>query len=346
MLGKLMWAALIAAVAIQAGCGGRSDDKPNVPVEKAPTDEKIEPDIPQPPPPPRVPDAPGIFHEPRDIAVAPDGSLYVADFGNDRIQKLDAERQLIAAWGGQGDGPGKFNDPCGVAVDPSGHLWVADTFNSRIIKFSPDNKPIVTIVELGPKLDPGRFSGPRGIAIDADGNLYVTDTGSHRVVKLSPDGKVVGAWGRLKGDPKQGDGEGEFNEPVGIAVAPDGSVYVCDTKNARVQRFTADGKFVSQWKMDGWSPKHSSEAYVDVGADGTVWVTDPPAHRVLHLTADGEQIAVLTTDADGKRLNDPRGIAVSNERGSVYVVNKGSQNIVELKIPGADDAAEGGGSEK
>ena len=92
--------------------------------------------------------------------------------------------------------------------------------------------------------EPGQFAYPRGMAAASDGSLYVADSFNHRIQHFSADGRVLNAWG----GPSQGAGAdaapGTFQEPWGVAVAPDGSVYVADTWNHRVQKFTADGRFL------------------------------------------------------------------------------------------------------
>lgn len=117
------------------------------------------------------------------MAIAPDGSLYVADTGNHRIQQFDAHGNFVRQWGGQGAGNGQFNEPWGVAVAPDGQfVYVCDTWNHRIQKFTADGKFVlawgtngVTDGQLGQQ---GIFWGPRAVAVDSLGRVYVTDTGN------------------------------------------------------------------------------------------------------------------------------------------------------------------------
>jgi tripartite motif-containing protein 71 len=78
----------------------------------------------------------GQFVLPSDVAVAPDGTIYVADSGNNRIQSFDAAGTYLGQWGGEGSGAGQFIHPLGVAVTPDGRaVYVADTDNDRIQVF-------------------------------------------------------------------------------------------------------------------------------------------------------------------------------------------------------------------
>jgi uncharacterized protein (TIGR03663 family) len=170
----------------------------------------------------------GQFTAPRAAAVGPDGLLYVADSGNNRIQVLDPDGNLVRAWGSAGAGPGQFQEPWGIAVGDDGRVYVADTWNHRVQVFDPGGG---YLSEWGGFMDiqgqadgePGVFWGPRDIGLDAAGHVYVADTGNKRVQVFSPEGEFVAQWG--------GGGviAGRFEEPTGVAIGPDGSVYVEDT---------------------------------------------------------------------------------------------------------------------
>src|SRR5690606_35144902 len=85
----------------------------------------------------------GEFLAPRDVAVAPDGTLFVLDSGNQRVQRFAADGTFIDSWGEPGMGPGQFSadgqGPWGIAVDDA-HVYVADTWNHRIQKFTHDGQ--------------------------------------------------------------------------------------------------------------------------------------------------------------------------------------------------------------
>jgi len=187
--------------------------------------------------------ASAAFSTPSGIARAPDGTLYVADTGNNAIRhiSLDGSVSTLAGDGtpGGADGPAheaRFNAPIGIAVAPDGRIVVADTYNDRI-RVIDRNGTVTTLAGSG---QPGAgdgdaigasFDTPTGLAFDARGMLYVADTGNNIVRIVDMNGHVTTpAWAH-------GDG---FFRPVGIVVAPGGEVYVVD-EGGRVAAIRPDG---------------------------------------------------------------------------------------------------------
>jgi len=248
----------------------------------------------------------GSFREPRAVARAPDGTLWVADFGNRRLQHVDAHLRALGGFGSEGDAPGRFRDPCGVAVGSDGSIYVADTWNHRVQKLTAKGFFVAEWT--------AGFYGPRGIALDRSGRIYVADTGNSRVVRLDAAGVVQREWGRE---------DGMLAAPVGIAVSPQGEVFVADTGHRRVVVFTADGQLLRQWPIDGWEASTMLEPYLDVGRDGVVWVTDPGADRVLLFDSNGEPLGAAFAR---EPLATPLGVAVLDDRHAA-VANAGSHSL-------------------
>jgi len=252
-------------------------------------------------------DAP--LREPRGVAVSPDGTIVVADFGNRRVQRVGADLRPLGTFGTQGDAPGEFRDPCGIAVDSAGNVWVADTWNHRIQKFTEDGRP----------LEEWRADlwGPRGIAVTADGTVYVTDTGHGRVVRFTPSGEPHVL---IDGD--------ALDNPVGIAVDTRGEIFVADAGHQRIAVFDQEGRQLREWPVR-WRPDARMEPYLTVGPDGVVWVTDPAGQQVLLFDRGGRALGVGVATAP---LGLPLGIAV-RDRNTAVVADAGTGRLIEVRRP-------------
>jgi len=282
----------------------------------------------------------GQFSAPRGIAISSDGFVYVADSGNDRIQKFTADGQYVTSWGSSGDcennpnpNPGTFCEPWGVGVGPDGSVYVADTWAHRIQKFTADGNLVTSWGIFGQRgVDDadgtGYFYGPRDVAMGPDGNVYVTDTGNKRVQVFDEDGEFLYQWGGV------GTAVGKLNEPVGIAVDADGLVYVADTWNSRIQVLEANGEPVLSWPVETWvSTGLEDKPYLALDAEGRVYATDTGNYRVLVFENDGTflySFGQFGFDTNSFAL--PTGVAVG-PGGSVYVTDATNNRVSVFDPP-------------
>jgi DNA-binding beta-propeller fold protein YncE len=260
------------------------------------------------PPPLPLLDPLGPLREPRGIALAPDGTIVVADFGNRRIQRLGPDTKPLGAFGVVGEGPGQFRDPSGIAVDADGRIWVADTWNHRIQALTSAGRQVA-------EWHAGLY-GPRGLALAANGVVYLTDTGNRRLLKFAPDGTFTIVADRSL-----------LDNPVGVATDRDGAIYVADVAHQRILVLSPTGEVLREWAIDGWQPGARMEPYLAIGPDDVVWVTDPPNHRVLLFTREGAPLGTAVPDSP---LTLPLGIAVV-DRATALVTDAARDAIVRVK---------------
>jgi tripartite motif-containing protein 71 len=188
---------------------------------------------------------PAELHSPMGIACAPSAGrsggsrlLFVADTGNSRILRLSGD----SIQSGNRSAPplvlqhDTLHRPQGVCVDRRGALYVADTFRHQVLRFDAGMRFLGPVGQPGDA--PGQLSEPQDLAVDDAGRLYVVECGTHRMQVFAGSGEgadpdvsvqCISALGRA----------GQLVAPSGVAVAPDGSVYVADTGNHRILRLQA-----------------------------------------------------------------------------------------------------------
>jgi tripartite motif-containing protein 71 len=273
------------------------------------------------------------FRYPTGIALSSSGMIYITDSWNDRIQKFTPDGKLITKWGSRGSSDGQFRFPTGLAVDSAANVYVADFGNSRVQKFTADGKFITKWGSEGS--ENGQFSRPQGIAVDSAANVYVADFGNSRVQKFTADGKFITKWG------SRGSGDGQFGYgdmvvfvgPTGIAVDSAANVYVADFGNSRVQKFTADGKFITKWGSEGSeNGQFSRPQGIAVDSAANVYVADSGNERIQKFTADGRLITKWGSEASSQNdlntlFEGLSGIAVESKYSTVYVTDTWNDNI-------------------
>lgn len=215
-----------------------------------------------------------------------------------------------------------------VDIDRDGtSIWVAERCgaNSCAGKMDP---PILKFDQSGTLVKSfggGMFVFPHGIAVDKDGNIWVTDGQGrdgkgHQVFKFSPDGEVLMTLGKAG---VAGDGPDTFNQPDDVAIAPNGDIFVSDGHtpamgNARVMKFTKDGKFIKQWGRHGSGPGEFEVPHaLAFDSRGRLFVGDRANNRIQIFDQDGNFID------QWKQFSRPSGVYIDNHD-VIYVTDSES----------------------
>ena len=192
----------------------------------------------------------------------------------DPIVVFDAQGEFVGSWGKEW-----IADAHGIFITHDDVVFVADRDAHQICAFSRDGKLLHTLGRRHGPLEP--FNHPADIAVGPDGDIYVADGyGNSQVHRFSRDGKLLRTWGR------PGRGPGEFGLPHAVWVLRDGRVLVADRENCRVQVFTPEGEYLTEWP-DFSSPR----GHLRRCAGRRVrYRRDPQAHRGDRPRGDGRPV--------------------------------------------------------
>ncbi len=208
----------------------------------------------------------------------------------------------------------------GIAVAPDGTLYAADVANHRIWHVTAQGAVLDSWGEQGSA--PGQFEEPWDVAVGPEGEVYVADTWNHRVQKFSSDGTYLDSWGFSAQVPAESlflQPKGFFG-PRGVAVGPEGEVYVTDTGNKRVQVFDTAGQYLRTLAGDAGSTEALNEPVgVAVNREGEVYVADTWNRRIVVFGLEGRVVRQWEVPVWGSENPEEKPYLAVDDAGHVYV---------------------------
>jgi sugar lactone lactonase YvrE len=262
----------------------------------------------------------GKFNHPQDVAVGPDGNLYVADSSNSQIQVLDADGLFLRSWNGSSAGvPNDYFYPNAVAVAADGKVFVSDGGYNRVLVFDAQGKFLRSMGQNGSAA--GQLSNPTSIAVDASGNVYVGDTGNYRITVFDADGAYVRHWGGY------GEGDDKFYGINDIHIVAGNKLAVLS--NGPIRVFNADGTLDSKTdSVNGYK--------MSVDAVGNYYLPSW-GRKVFKYSSSGSLLQEF--NLEGKIGNNAYGLAVSGDR--IYFTDYDNHRINIIDTSGNFIAARG-----
>ena len=268
------------------------------------------------------------------MALDAQGNVYVADSGNNRIQKLSPNGQPLQQWGIYGAESGQFSRPAGVAVDAQGNMYVVDEGNNRIQKLATDGQPLA---QWGTSRDSSSgaesasqltFADPTSIVLDRGGICSSSTPGptalsrSHRPEPNLPSG----ASGAL---------HPASSSCRWIGLDPQGNMIVADHDNDRIQKLSPDGKPLTQWGSERTPTQQFRQPTgLAVDAQGNTYVVDKNNERIQKLSTTGEHVAQWGSVGDKPgQFSSPIGIAIDGQ-GNVVVADSGNERVQRFGLDG------------
>jgi len=249
--------------------------------------------------------------------VARKGRIYIADTGSHSIVVFDVLRRKVFRFGLRQ--PGDLLKPAGLALDGEMNVYVADASWRKVLVY--DSLGLFQRM-VG---DPAELERPTGVAVSRDGErIYVIDrahyeSDQHSVVVYDKAVKKLQVIG------SRGSAEGQFNVPVPGAVGADGTLYVLDAGNFRVQAFDRDGKFLRSFGRPGKDfGNFARPRGIAVDDEGNIYVSDASFNNFAIFNPDGQLLLAIgqgAREANPGQYGSLNGIAV-DETGRVYVVDQ------------------------
>jgi len=280
------------------------------------------------------------------------GDIIVADTNNLVLRKVNVGTSISSLYTSGGFG---LTNPHQIALDTGGNLYVADADNNRIRKLTADGD-ITTVAGTGAAgwLDgavaSAQFNKPKGIAVDAAGDLYVADTDNNRIRKIDISTGIVTTIAGTSTAGYFGDGgaavSSQLNKPHGVDIDGSGNIYVADTDNCIIRRFTEGGSIV---RVAGTASCGSTVTALalttelkkprDVHVDHTgnlYYIADRDNHKVWIASTSGKIMAIAGTGTDAysgdgdlavnAQLKQPSGVHVDSS-GNVHIADTGNYRL-------------------
>lgn len=300
------------------------------------------------------------FNLPMGVAVANDGTLYVADSFNNRIRKItqDGVATTLAGSGTSGGANGtgtaaQFYSPRAIIVGNDGNIYISEYNGHRIRKVTPEGV-VTTLAGGGQGYMDGtgtsaRFNHPKGLDMDAEGNIYVVDSDNQKIRKITSDGVVTTLAGSSAGY-ADGDGtDAKFQYPSGIAVDNLGNVFVTDTNNQRIRMVTpngdvttiAGGATTGTVNGTGTDARFNYPEGITIDVQGILYIADFSNNRIRKIveplakteTFSGSKVCLYPNPAS----NSVNVIAESILSYEVSIFDSNGRYLLSKKITGSEN---------
>ncbi|OPZ82345.1 MAG: Serine/threonine-protein kinase PknD [bacterium ADurb.Bin431] len=264
---------------------------------------------------------PGQFRSPSALSIDPEGALYLADAGNNRIQKLSVTGEVLAMTGGFGWGINQFHRPADLCAENGLDLYVADYENRRIIRCDRDLHWIDAYYYPAGTDDKLNLGFPAGIALSIHNDLFVTDAENLRVLRLNGLREAVYSFGDFS------EGEGELAEPQKITIDREDRILVSDRLRSGIVVFDYFGNYLHEIGAGVLK----EPAGLQTARNGALFVADTGRDQVLVFSQSGALLAAIGSAGDKLgALANPIDVAVSGDR--LFVAEAGNHRIQVFEL--------------
>ncbi len=263
--------------------------------------------------------------QPSDIALGPNGDMYLVDGVNNRVIVLDKEGEQKSTFGKCGTEQGEFSHPLGIDISKEGMVFIADTRNHRIQVFNL-NGDFLYMFTVKTSSDENPAEPADVLASNLKEYLYVSDNDNHKIWVYDQKGTFQFGWG------KYGEEYGEFRYPGILATNEFNEIFVVDVLNTRVQKFDPFGKYITEIGSWGVRPGQLYRPKgIAIDKENRVFVTDSYMGVIQTFSDLGKFIGVVCENGRKKRFVTPVGISIDNHN-LLSVVEMRANKISVIKL--------------
>ncbi len=250
---------------------------------------------------------------PFSLICRPDGKIvvmnYVDEVGRSRVSIFDQAGSLVQVLADfeYGIQDQSLDTPANIAEDAQNNLYVVDLGSSCVKKYSPQGQYLATFGSPGE----GRqeLTNPRDLALDSSGNLYIADSGNNRILKWDGEGICTLVFGfeaeSTEGYLEPGEEPGQLDEPLSVCVDDQGFIFVADTNNHRIQKFSPAGQFSSSFGQEGEiAGQFSYPSNIRLDNQGYIFVADCNGERIQKFDPTGCFVYQIYLPPDSGALED------------------------------------------
>jgi tripartite motif-containing protein 71 len=245
---------------------------------------------------------PGSFNTPRSLSFAPDGTLYIADAGNNRIQLFDKRGNFIRSVGGFGFGYDQFDHPYDIWTRSVLNIYVADYENRRVIRYDK-NMNFLSVLESSEGSPPEfRFLEVASVAVNSQNELFLLDHGENKIIKYDRNGNAERVFGAYES------GHGELIEPQQFEIQGFDKLLITDSGKPSVVVYDFFGNFIREISWGGFKKPTG----IAVDNQLRIYISDPSAGAVFQISSTLDKVMRLNMKLD-KPLQAPMDVACRKE---------------------------------
>jgi glucose/arabinose dehydrogenase len=280
------------------------------------------------------------FSQVRDADADTQGNVYVANYTNNDVLKLNANGTCLTKWGTKGTAHGEFKNPYGVSVatDPvlgTQAVYVADSNNNRIQEFGTDGTFVAAVGQLGSPDEPGTLFGLRRVAVAPNGDLWAADMWAWRVERWDRSASGYAYVQTIGAQPPPLTDSAVFNEVRGIDFDANGTILAMDTINERIVRMTKQGAILDACGERGWDPGEFNwpRGLAVDDATGDVWIADTKQSRLQIVQPDCSNGVIVGSIGTGLGEFDwPASVAIRQTDRMAFVADTNNDRVVAYDV--------------